>query len=246
MLIIFDSRSSLFGKGVFDALNGGASKDNKTIVTLQDFFEQIQLTIKNEIGRIAAEASTGAVPHQSVVLVVPKSNPSVVNNPICYRCGPPTAPERPFIVRVGRNEVTLQWYNPLFDGIAAMKYKIYMRNVSRCFCDWHPIAYRFDITKMKYTVKNLPSGVSCAFRITGYNNGGWGLPSEETPMITPGEEFDPLPQATRWRKLMLGGPLAVLDRLALYPDHRHEHSAGLHKLLAFAMKTNGFHKGNLN
>jgi hypothetical protein len=96
---------------------------------------------------------------------------------------------------------------------------------------------------MKYKVRDLPSGVPCTFRIAGYNNGGWGQPSEETPFITPGEEYSPLPFLKKWTKLSLGGPLAVLDRLNLYPNHRDEYITGLAKISGFASRSNGFHKG---
>jgi len=96
---------------------------------------------------------------------------------------------------------------------------------------------------MKYKVRDLPSGVQCTFRIEGYNNGGWGQPSEETPFITPGEEFSPLPFMKRWTKLSLGGPLAIIDRLNLYPNHRDDYITGLAKISGFAARSNGFHKG---
>lgn len=105
------------------------------------------------------------------------------------------------------------------------------------------VAYNGDITKMKYKVRDLPSGVACTFRIEGYNNGGWGHPSEETPFITPGEEFSPLPFLKKWTKLSLGGPLAVIDRLKTYPNHRDEYITGLGKISSFAARSNGFHKG---
>ena len=97
---------------------------------------------------------------------------------------------------------------------------------------------------MKYKIRDLPSGVPCTFRITGYNNGGWGMPSEETPFITPGEEYNPLPTLKKWSKLSLGGPLAIIDRMQLYPNHRDEQVAGLKKVYSFAMKSGGFHKGS--
>lgn len=55
---------------------------------------------------------------------------------IFFRCGLPPAPERPFITVVTRHTVALTWYNPPFDGIAPLYYRLQMGNVSRNFHDW--------------------------------------------------------------------------------------------------------------
>lgn len=206
-------------------------------------FKFVQRVVNTETQGLANDLETKKPPVQSVLLVLPKTNPDCINYPVCYRCGPPAAPERPFVVRVGEHDVTLQWYNPMFDGVPAKKYKIYMRNVSRCFNEWHPIAHSRDIETQKFTIRNLPAGVQCTFRVRGFNNGGWGMYSEETAMICPGEDQIPIPNHVRWKKLTMGGTLAIIDRLKLYPDHRHEYITGLRKILAFAMQNNGFHKG---
>lgn len=236
---------TLFGKAIIEGINGCCSSPEKHFVTIKTLFEYVKESVAKECGSMAADASTKQQPNQSVVLVLPKGNYDAINNPIFYRCGPPSAPERPFVVRIGRHDVTLQWYDPLFDGVPPSLYRIYMKNVSRCFNQWSPIDYKGVVRTTKFTIKDLPAGVHCAFRICGFNNGGWGLPSEETPLICPGEEYTPLPHNVRWRKLSLGGPLAVIDRLQYYPDHRHEYITGLRKVLIFAQKMDGFHKGTV-
>lgn len=53
-----------------------------------------------------------------------------------YKCGPPPAPERPYVTFVTKHSVALTWYNPLFAGIAPKWYRLRMQNVSRSFRDW--------------------------------------------------------------------------------------------------------------
>ena len=48
----------------------------------------------------AADAAALALyrgPNQTPVLVVPRKQPGVLANPVCCRCGPPCAPERPYV-----------------------------------------------------------------------------------------------------------------------------------------------------
>jgi hypothetical protein len=146
--LIIGETHSIFGKAVLDGLNGGASTPGEYTVSVQALYDFVKRAMDKELAEIAAaDAADNALhpghhhrgKHQSPVLVVPLASTNANLNPVCYRVGPPTQPERPFIVVVGRNEVTLQWYNPLFDGVPAQKYRIFMRNVSRCFNEWRPI-----------------------------------------------------------------------------------------------------------
>lgn len=143
--IVMGDSHSIFGKAVLEGLSGGASTPENYTVSVQALYDFVKKAVDKELEEIAA-ADNQLHPghhhkgkHQSPVLIVPLNSTNVAQNPVCYRIGPPTQPERPFIVLVGRNEVTLQWYNPLFDGVPAEKYRIFMRNVSRCFNVWRPI-----------------------------------------------------------------------------------------------------------
>lgn len=49
-----------------------------------------------ELSKLAADSSGNPLV-QSPILLVPKKYPSAANNPICFRCGPPAAPERPYV-----------------------------------------------------------------------------------------------------------------------------------------------------
>ena len=87
----------------------------------------------------------------------------------------------------------LEWYNPNFDGIPPSCYKIFMKNVSRSYKTWREVAFKGQIKTTRFLVKNLPSGVSCKFRVKAFNNGGWSDLSDESIMVCPGEEQQPLP-----------------------------------------------------
>lgn len=163
-----------------------------------------------------------------------------ISSVICYRCGPPAPPQRPYIVRVGQHDVTLEWYNPPFDGVKPFKYRLQMQNVTRNFHHWEEVYYPGEIRKSKFIVRNLPMGIACQFRVCAFNNGGWGKYSEPTAYVTPGEENAVLPDHLRWKRLTQGGPLAILDRMELYPKHRNELHEGLKKLLAFGLCNSGF------
>ena len=142
---------------------------------------------------------------------------------------------------MGKDNILLEWFNHPFDGIAPTKYMIYMRNVSRNFNDWRPIYYPGIIALNQFLVRNLPQGVPCQFKVAAFNNGGWSCRSEETDLIIPGEEQMPLTTNRRWRRLVLGGPLAVIDRMQLYPFHLLDILKGLEKLLCFSQQEGGVH-----
>jgi hypothetical protein len=179
------------------------------------------------------------VPNQTSALILPRRAPFALENPVCCRCGPPCAPDRPYIVRVGPNEVLLEWYNPGFDGIAPIRYQVSVFSQSRNFHTWTPVYYPGEIRKNSFLVRNLPAGIPCQFRVQGYNRGGWGANSDETIRVIPGEEQQPVNSYLRWRKLCKGGALTILDRLDMYPDARYEHIQGLQKLIVFASKASG-------
>lgn len=94
----------------------------------------------------SSSSSTVARQHPST-LVHPLSNKQPVyltptladpflTHRVYFRCGPPPAPERPFITFVTPHTVALTWYNPAFDGIAPIYYRLQMENVSRNFHEW--------------------------------------------------------------------------------------------------------------
>jgi len=183
--------------------------------------------------------------NQNPLFFVPKNNAKAAKNPICIRCGPPAAPQRPFIVRTGTNEALLEWYCPEFDGVTPWKFQIEMANRSRVYKQWRPINYTPEIKTTRFLVRELPSGVPCRFRISAYNNGGWSRDSEESVVVIPGEELTPLQTAGRWRKLVMGGPLSILDKLKAEPFNRLENLLALKRLAALAQKSTGFTKGSV-
>lgn len=92
----------------------------------------------------------------------------------------------------------------MFDGIAPLKYRVYMKNVSRAFNKWTEVHYPGDIKKSTFLVRNLPSGIPCKFKVQAYNNGGWGESSEESNYVTPGEDLDPISDNQRWLRIREG------------------------------------------
>ena len=54
----------------------------------------------DEVAAVPEETKAQAhrdLPPQSPVLILPKKDPSTLGNAICCRCGPPCAPDRPFV-----------------------------------------------------------------------------------------------------------------------------------------------------
>lgn len=181
----------------------------------------------------------------SPAFYVPKNNLKASRNPVCLRCGPPAAPEKPFVMRHGTNEIALEWYNQEFDGVPPHKYEIEVKNKTRVYKVWRRVITPADITKTAYTVRELPSGVPCQFRVRAYNNGGWSKFSLPTRMVTPGEHLTPLPTISRWMRITQGGPFAAVDIMNAHPLDRMEHVRGMKLLYAFAVENNGFLKGTL-
>eukprot|EP01036_Dinobryon_divergens_P030135 gene30135-39332_t len=179
-------------------------------------------------GPTAASVGPVTVPTQSPVLVVPPASAKQVFNPVFFRCGPPCAPERPW------------WQMPVFDGVAASKFKVFMKNVSRAYNKWQEVHYPGDIKKMTFLVRNLPSGIPCQFKVCAYNNGGWGELSAESNQVTPGEDLGPTPDAQRWLRIREGGVLAALDQLDAHPQHRYDTIKGLKLVSSIGHTQNGF------
>jgi hypothetical protein len=61
-------------------------------------------------------------------------------------------------------------------------------------------------------------------------------------MVSPGDFLTPIPPDARWRRLIQGGPLAIIDVLLSRPKNRGEHIIGLRKLCYFAAVEAGFSK----
>ncbi len=144
------------------------------------------------------------------------------------------------IVRVGNNEVLLEWYNSPFAGVAPSRYRVFMRNKSRNFSQWKEVYCPGDITKTQFLVRDLPMGVSCQFRVSACNSGGWGALSEETIFVTPGEESEQVSSDTKWRRIKEGGILAALDHMEQFSANSEEQRRGLHMLVSYGQTNMGF------
>ncbi len=144
------------------------------------------------------------------------------------------------VVRIGNNEVLLEWYNPPFAGVPPTKYRVYMRNKSRNFNTWKLVYYPGDILKTQFLVRDLPMGVGCQFRVSACNNAGWSKLSQETIYVTPGEENEQISVEARWRRIQQGGILATLDHMEQLCKNSDEQRRGLHMLLCFGQANIGF------
>jgi hypothetical protein len=149
------------------------------------------------------------------------------------------------VVDIRKNEILLEWYDPAFEGDAPLKYKIFMRNKSRNFNHWHLVYHPTDITTTRFTVRNLPCGLACQFRVQACNHGGWGEFSPETAYVIPGEKSEVLPPTIRWKRLQQGGPLAILDRLEQHPLQSEEYKVGMRYLVGFCSAQHGFTDSNI-
>lgn len=192
-----------------------------------------------------AEAEPAGPKQQTPGLFVPSADLDSYNFPLFYRCGPPPAPERPYILKVTSHEVTLEWYNPPFEGYPPTKYRIFMQNVTRNFHYWNEVYYAGDITNTKFVVRDLPMGVACQFKVQAFNPGGWGAFSEPTAYVTPGEDQAVLPDSVRWKRLNQSGLFGIMDRMDLYPYHRKEQYLGLKMINGYALCGHGFKKVKL-
>ena len=182
---------------------------------------------------------------QTPVLYLPDGRLDLLDNPLFYRCGPPPAPEQPFILKVDTHAVTIEWYNPRFEGDPATKYKVLMRNVTKNFNKWSEVYYAGDITKTKFVIRDLPMGIACQFKVAAANRGGWGAISPDTVYVTPGENQNVLPDSLRWKRLHESGIFGVMDRMEMYPKHRKEQFLGCRMILGWALCGHGFKKNRV-
>ena len=201
-----------------------------------DAFKEFKIEVEDERREI------NNMKAQSPTLFIPTKNVKAGKNPVCYRCGPASAPERPYIVRTGVSEIALEWYDQPFDGVETVKYSVEVKNHTRVFHTWQVVPSPRDIVSTTYIVRDLPSGVPCQFRCRAFNPGGWSQYSAATQMVTPGDSLTPMPTQARWRRVVQGGILATMDLIMNRPVNRTEHIIGLQKIIAFVMVDCGFKK----
>jgi hypothetical protein len=218
-----------------------------------DLFTYLRVEMKKLVPLCEGYVEDAGI-RQDPVIFVPEENPSIASaHPVCCLCGPPCAPDPPFIVKCTPNSALLEWSMPPFDGVPPTHYKVYMRNDCRLYYDWSVVPgadfvnYELNSHKaVRYNVSHLPAGVRVEFCISAYNRGGWGLLSKASLGVIPGEELQPQSLRGEWKKITKGGPLAVIDRLTAYPEHRLEHILGLKLLITFAHKEGaGFSRMNI-
>jgi hypothetical protein len=258
------SRQSLFAKAISDGLNGNIipSKAASPYISCMDLFNYLRTEMKRNLSNceeVFDENGRLTQFRQDPVLFVPsQTRPSSLpfscdDLPVCCQCGPPAQPDTPFVIRCKPNSALLEWMMPPFDGVPPLTYKVYMRNNCRIFYDWsvvpgaENVPYQPDqYGAVRYNVNHLPSGVRVEFCISAYNKGGWSELSKPSVSVTPGEELQPQSISLEWKKTLRGGPLAILDRLARYPQYRDEHLRGMKSLLIFAQKEGiGFSRANI-
>lgn len=106
-------RYSVFGRAMVNALRGGACKPHSRFVTALDLYTFIHAYMAKTIDRYNAlahaehkPAAEGEAPvpppvsvHQTPVLFVPHGPEglAMARNPVCYKCDPPAAPEKPYV-----------------------------------------------------------------------------------------------------------------------------------------------------
>lgn len=244
------SRQSLFAKAISDGLNGNIipSKAASHFISCMDLFNYIRTEMKRNLPNceeIFDENGQLAQFRQDPVIFIPAHSPNLSCDdlPVCCQCGPPAQPDTPFVIRCKPNSALLEWMMPPFDGVPPLAYKVYMRNNCRIFYDWSVVPGAENVPynpdqhgAVRYNVNHLPSGVRVEFCISAYNKGGWSELSKPSVSVTPGEELQPQSISLEWKKTLRGGPLAVLDRLAKYPQYRDEHLRGMKSLIVFAQK----------
>lgn len=122
---------------------------------------------------------------------------------------------------------------------------MFFRNGTRNFSEWTRIPDLGDILITSHHVRGLTRGVSYEFRVRACNNGGWGADSEPSDSVCPGSAPILIVTAARRQRLAMGGPLAILDHLALHPIHCGDQSWGLGKLNSMAQISGGYNTGAL-
>lgn len=110
MHVAIERSLSLFARAIVNAIRGGACSTESETVAVGDVFRFIRRQFKAELARINAanqagfinpDDELGATPllemRQTPLLFLPPGKPQMIRNPICFRCGPPAAPERPYV-----------------------------------------------------------------------------------------------------------------------------------------------------
>jgi hypothetical protein len=235
-------RYSLFGRIFIDAITGNLKIRSGNHISAKEVFLYIHQHMRKGIRHLTEPDDEGLFPRQDPVLFVPTNNLDAADNPVCCVCGPPAAPEAPFVVRLGMNSVLLEWDLVPFDGVGPTKYRIYMRNNTKLFYDWtvatgcENIEHIPGCSSMRWNVNYLPLGVPTEFCVAAANIGGWSKLSLPSVTATPGEDLVPHTAQKTWKIISQGGPLAILDRLAKYPQHRHDHLTGFRYLIVYAQR----------
>jgi hypothetical protein len=233
------------GRGNEKGKDKGNTRDNNKERDKEKREKEYKGKGNQETKNVAAEVTSVSAEDkitQTPLLYLPHLDMEQFDFPLFYRCSPPPAPERPYVLKIGTHDVTLEWYNPPFDGQPPAKYRLFMRNVTRNFHFWNEMYSAGDITSTKFVVRDLPMGVACQFKVQAHNSGGWGDCSPETLYVTPGEDHDVLPASIRWKRLHMSGIWGIMDRMDLYPENRNEQFVGLKMIHGFALCDHGFRK----
>jgi len=204
----------------------------------KDFKKNVKTVTKKDVDKAKIMPKLAQTP----MLVVPSGEigEDVADYPVSFTCGVPPSPERAFILRSVGNSVTIEWYNPPFDGVQGNRYSVYMKGETRNFSRWSPVPGSNDIITNKFTIKDIPGGIPFQFAVRAGNNGGWGERSEPSQRISAGEDEAPIELEVRWKRLGQGGPLSIIDFLQLHKFNRWEYSMGFSKLIDVAQKAQGF------
>lgn len=253
-------RYSVFGQAIHDGLSSQVKKPKTAgvYITAEVLFDYIReamsliaerYMLELEKSLVDAEVKDKMIAEenhdQHPVFFIPRDSPHAdqVHYPVCSYCGPPAAPEAPYVIKCTPSTVLIEWTLPVFDGVPASKFRIYMRNNCRLMFNWTVVPGADSVKATfgkwdthRYLVCHLPTGVPVEFAVAGHNNGGWSVLSKSTVEAIPGEELIPQTMHGQWRRLARGGPLAVLDRLEEYASYRHEVIMGFRELIAFAQK----------
>jgi hypothetical protein len=113
---------TVFGRALVNVLRGAACKPHSEVVSAKDLYKLLVKNVSSTIERINLRNTAEYHPESgdpppaallmSPVMFVPQGAFHLANNPICYRCGPPPAPEKPYV----RCRVTLLYlFSMLFE-----------------------------------------------------------------------------------------------------------------------------------